>query len=471
MWCTENKQKYNKKIAYVICTYKREEYVKKNVEIFSKFIIDNPDLAEFFHLYIIDNGKTLDIESNTNKYISVFHNLNSGGAGGFTRGIIEVMKSKEKDYDNIILMDDDGLLFPESLKRTLCLINYLKEQYKSFFINGVFLNLYDTNSLLGQFSVQNQENMRPKNLYGQLDLSEYSNILQISEPLDVDYIRKVYNNITCTWGYCCFPVNIIETNGLPLPLFIYGDDVEFSWRNKKANIIMLNGIAFWHRPVSFARNTINYRFFAQRNIIILNILYGRNFHIKIKKFLKSYFFDLLRTYDYIGIKLFLHALDDILRGDSMFDDDPENKLIKIYNIYNSYKLKITPYKFKSEFATPKLSKKQNLILSKLYKYSFYGLLVPNFLFKNVSISFGGNFNINCMFSKRILAINPVERTVQHRFFDRKLHIYYTYLFYRKLYAITKIYNKLRSEFINARKRTSTLIFWKNYLKLNNDEAQ
>lgn len=51
------------------------------------------------------------------------------------------------------------------------------------------------------------------------------------------------------WWYCCIPVEHIEDRGLPLPVFVRGDDVEFSLRNKPG-FIALNGICIWH--VGFA---------------------------------------------------------------------------------------------------------------------------------------------------------------------------------------------------------------------------
>ena len=40
---------------------------------------------------------------------------------------------------------------------------------------------------------------------------------------------------------------LIKENGLPLPIFVRGDDIEFSMRNNK-EIVSLNGINVWHDP-------------------------------------------------------------------------------------------------------------------------------------------------------------------------------------------------------------------------------
>ena len=64
-------------------------------------------------------------------------NKNAGGAGGFTRTIIETKKQEEENgLTHILLMDDDVVMQPESIYRTYKILTLLKEEYKDAFIGG-----------------------------------------------------------------------------------------------------------------------------------------------------------------------------------------------------------------------------------------------------------------------------------------------------------------------------------------------
>ena len=80
----------------------------------------------------------MDQEKYESEYIHIYPNQNVGGAGGFTRGILESM-SAEKKPTHIILMDDDVKILPESLIRTYTLLSLIKPEYDTHFISGAML--------------------------------------------------------------------------------------------------------------------------------------------------------------------------------------------------------------------------------------------------------------------------------------------------------------------------------------------
>ena len=121
------------KMSIVICTFKREKYVYKNMKMLSKCFLENreSELHRNLEVIISDNAKTLDYQKFTNDKIHIFANKNVGGAGGFTRGMIETLKlSKVNNFTHVLLMDDDVVMQPESIYRTYKLLSLLKEQYQ-----------------------------------------------------------------------------------------------------------------------------------------------------------------------------------------------------------------------------------------------------------------------------------------------------------------------------------------------------
>ena len=81
-------------LAINICTYHRKEFIEKNLSqlLQSKFF-DPLDKRYFSHLhvFITDNASELHIENPP--FVHIFHNRNTGGAGGFQRGLEEIRKS------------------------------------------------------------------------------------------------------------------------------------------------------------------------------------------------------------------------------------------------------------------------------------------------------------------------------------------------------------------------------------------
>ena len=67
-----------------------------------------------------DNGKTLDMNKLSSAHIHIVQNKNTGGAGGFTRDLIEILDANNAGMEitHVLLMDDDIVIDPESLLKT-----------------------------------------------------------------------------------------------------------------------------------------------------------------------------------------------------------------------------------------------------------------------------------------------------------------------------------------------------------------
>ena len=107
-WCTDKAPRRQNKLAVVTCTFRREDYINKNIAKFENFLRDNPQLKDKIKLFVSDNGKTLPAALNSEN-VTIYPNMNAGGAGGFTRGLIEVMKLNA-GYTRVLFMDDGKVL-------------------------------------------------------------------------------------------------------------------------------------------------------------------------------------------------------------------------------------------------------------------------------------------------------------------------------------------------------------------------
>ena len=104
------------KIAAVVVTFNRKEYLVKNIEALLAQVNAPMDIL------IIDNASTDGTEETIRHYMDagqiLYENTgeNLGGAGGFNFGI---RRAYEAGYDAIWIMDDDTYPHPDALEKFL----------------------------------------------------------------------------------------------------------------------------------------------------------------------------------------------------------------------------------------------------------------------------------------------------------------------------------------------------------------
>lgn len=293
-------------IAVNICTYRREAYVRRNIDILRKSIIGNEDHVMHGHLkvYISDNGNTLPQETGDGSDdIKITGNRNVGGAGGFTRGLIEIMNDRDSfNATHVLMMDDDVVVTPEALFRTYMLLRCRREEYAAMSIGGAMLRM-DRQSIQVEAGASWNAGRLVSNKAG-IDLSLGENCLlnEIEEYTE-------YN----AWWYCCMPMEVVSRSNLPLPLFIRGDDLEYGLRNR-LYVVLLNGICVWHEP--FENKYASYlHYYIIRNLLYDNALHFPNY--KLSSFLHRLYVTTAREmiyYRYKNIDLLFRGVNDFYKG-------------------------------------------------------------------------------------------------------------------------------------------------------------
>ena len=135
----------NTKIGIDICTFRRESFVLGNLQRIRREVIEKEDSLLHGHLevFISDNGQTLDAKSLNSDIIHIVPNRNVGGAGGFTRGMIEILKANQQGagITHVLVMDDDIVFSLDVLYRTYLLLCLRKDKYENAFVGGAMLRL------------------------------------------------------------------------------------------------------------------------------------------------------------------------------------------------------------------------------------------------------------------------------------------------------------------------------------------
>ena len=445
------------KIAIDICTFRREEYVAHNMDILNKYILKNEecDMYGKLEVFISDNGKTLDIDSISTDLIHVFPNKNLGGAGGFTRSMIEIMKQKEAhSITHIMMMDDDIRLNPDSILRTYKMLKLLKPEHKDAFIGGHMLKIDSQNIQSEAADHWDIATHHPV---------KYNYNLQKPELLVKNEIEDSINYFG--WWYCCMPIDVPSETNLPLPIFIKRDDIEYGLRNG-TKFITMNGICVWHEPFEYKYSTyLEYYYF--RNMCIMNSRHRLSFTAdRLIAEVKERIKDFLLRFRYrdaelslLGIQHYLNGIDWIksLDGEGLnaeimklgYKKVPVKEIDNFVFTHGVYEANL-----KKKLPSAKEWKKCKLSLNGwLLKPKFNNVVVPTY--KPASHLFYR--------AKRV--INYEESTgtafVTEKSFSS---LFYILKMYRKtVKLIKKRFDKVTKEYRDRYNELTNIKFWDNYL--------
>ena len=465
-WYTDESPRMENALAIVTCTYRRENYINRTIAQFERYLSENAELQDRMHLFVVDNGQTLDLTEKHN-FTDVFYNINAGGAGGFGRGLIEVCKAKEK-YTRCLFMDDDVEIIPESFYRTLRIADYLKEEYHDSYINGAMLDLYNRITFFENLAVQ--EGLWVRQFHSVANLLDYNEILRVTIIPD-EVFHDEDSKTNAPWYYCCFPVDQkMDINRLPLPIFIRGDDVEWGWRNFGNPCISMNGICVWHAPFYYRVGKVAEAYYLPRNMFVVNTLYDKNFKQAFVKLFQNRFQYLVATYDYPSCKLMNKALDDILKGSAIFHESPIDIMQELATLAME-PIQKTDNEWEVFHARDAVYVKGGIrgVVNKLIKGVFRVFPKAKCWIKRS----GTNDTVEWyppvdafLVKKHVRVYHLLKHTYVTREFDYALERKLTKEFRQKLKQIESNYDHLKEDYETNFPMVTSYEFWKQYLQLS-----
>lgn len=448
------------KIALDVCTFKREHFVKKNMKLIKDKILNSDKYEKFkdnLEVFIIDNAKSLKRnELEIGEQLHLIQNKNVGGAGGFTRGLMEIKKaSKSLGITHALLMDDDIVIEPESLFRTWVMLSLLKDEYKDAFIGGAMLRLDHQNIQVESGAVWNQGALISRKCG--LDLRSVEPCLYNEIEETIDY---------SAWWYTALPINVVRDDNLPLPIFIRGDDVEYGLRNAR-RIITMNGICVWHEP--FERKYSSSMFYY----ILRNRLIDNAIHDMVLP--KKVFINLLHhsvlseiyLYRYKNAKLLLEGVSDYLKGIDWFKEQNGDEIHK--NVMDKgYKMQyMEDLGAEFDYASYEHSLKEPEILT--FKHKVIKRLTVNGINLkakkwNVVIPVVGGREINVYRAENVVNYDVYSQKGFLTKRDEKEAKECIHLLKEVKKLVNENYEKINEEYKTRCREIMSKDFWKEYLK-------
>jgi len=294
------------RLAAGFCTFNRPSLLLRNVQA---LLADAEVAALLERIIVVDQGTAKVREHPAYPALAraaagrfqLIEQANHGGAGGFTRCLLEAQSTPSATH--VLLMDDDIVLEPESVFRAAAFLSLARGDLA---VGGHMLDRSRPHQLVETGSYYLPERVRTDEP-SRRHLDRASDLLPFLEPR-----LRHYNG----WWFFALPLAVLGRAGLPLPLFLRGDDVEFGCRLMRQGVPTLSppGIAVWHEP--FERKGHSWHaFYELRNLLIVGAL-----HFPIvraatvaRQFL-SRLLDELLAYDYYEAWLLCEAVAAYLRG-------------------------------------------------------------------------------------------------------------------------------------------------------------
>ncbi|OBH16786.1 glycosyltransferase [Mycolicibacter sinensis] len=262
--------------------------------------------------------------------LSVHDQPNLGGSGGYSRVMYEALKNT--GCEQILFMDDDIRIEPDSILRALALSRFAKTPT---LVGGHMLNLQEPSHLhvMGEvvdpdvFMWTNAPHTEYDHNFAEKSLAESP---ELHRRIDVDFNG---------WWMCMIPRAVAEEVGQPVPSFIKWDDAEYGLRAGKHGYptVTLPGAAIWHMAWSDKDDAIDWQaYFHLRNRLMVAALHWDG---KISGLIRSHLKATLKhlaCLEYSTVAVQNKALDDFMAGPEHIFSILESALPDVHALRKNY---------------------------------------------------------------------------------------------------------------------------------------
>lgn len=316
-WATYDKPLRKVSLGVGICTFNRERFLLPTLER----LLGAPDEAGVDQIYVVNQGDPLTspqlqaLRDAEPLRLRIVSQDNFGGAGGFARAALELLKRPETTH--VLFMDDDVEVDPAHLPTVVAFLRYSRAP---LVLGGQMLDLFDRCRMTEAGARVTADN-HVKSNHEQLDLCAHEALQDLTK------IPQTHFN---GWWFSAIPVEAFRAHGLPLPIFIRGDDMEFGLRLRSAGIptISLPPISVWHEPF-YARPGGWKHYYDLRNRLIFASLHPEHCRLDSAARLFKILLAMIVRYDYQHIAIIRHALRDYLCGPELLDQPASEKHAEI----------------------------------------------------------------------------------------------------------------------------------------------
>lgn len=228
------------RLAVGLVTHDREALVTPTVRALADLRATMPELQQ---IHVVNHGRSFRdgslLRLLEGPLFNVVEQPNLGGCGGFARVMIEALEAKS-DTTHLLLMDDDIVLDARMIARAA---SFAAHSLNDVAIGGQAIEL-ERPTLLQEAWGRLGDNWLPLMEGGDLDLSAPEALRFWDHCPDAHYNG---------WWFNMIPTRAVSEFGLPAPIFLRGDDIEYGLRLRAEGVstVPLPGLGVWHASVRY----------------------------------------------------------------------------------------------------------------------------------------------------------------------------------------------------------------------------
>lgn len=322
-------------LSIVITTFNRAEYCFRQL----RMLAGARELRKHLRtIYCIDQGtrplsgyrQFTTVSERLGDQLTYVRQDNLGGTGGFTRGMVEALKaSKAGESGYVLLLDDDAIIEPEALLRSL---QFAQHARRPVIVGAGMLHLDDRTMLYTQAERMNMGTL----LHEQYVTNHDFAVSPLRESPELHRrVDSQYNG----WWMCLIPLTVIRSIGLPFPSFIKFDDIEYGYRATEHGfpVVSLPGVAIWHQAWHSKDETRSWQeYFNQRNRWIFALLHERTAPRRLPLMISRHLASMGLRFNYSGLAMDILALQDVLAGPARLVTSYRGKLAQVRRLRDSF---------------------------------------------------------------------------------------------------------------------------------------
>ncbi|NKQ53522.1 glycosyltransferase family 2 protein [Amycolatopsis sp. K13G38] len=303
-------------VSIAICTHNRADYC---LDTLTELAEDPDALGAVAAVHVTDQGN--DAVESRDRFEPVKQAMggklryvrqpNLGGAGGFTRGMYEIVQGERGAESYVLLMDDDVKLESDTVVRLMALANCA---IQPILVGGQSLQELHPDRLWVDAEVADLPKLKPGLTPSEESMSGRSMVKHAQE-----LRRDATHN---AWWCCLIPAEVVAKIGYPLPVFFQWDDIEYGLRARAAGFttFTLPGAGVWHQDLHWKDWDDWSRYFHFRNSLIVAALHGAFTPTGTASLLAKEFAETLAAMQYGLAATMIKAVEDFLRGPEVLSD-------------------------------------------------------------------------------------------------------------------------------------------------------
>lgn len=332
-WLAIDTQVNEVHLSAVICTLNREHSLSQILQSIAADLEVSRSLA---HIFVVNQGlpelstsaSLVQSALQLGSKLAIIDQENFGGAGGFSRGLLEAIDSL--DTTHVVLLDDDIILEPDSIIRVAAFFALSKSD---MIVGGQMLDSIAPTTLYEAGAIISDRHWSFQPQYHGRDLSDPDILVELSKPTAIHYNG---------WWCCGIPLSVVQDHGMPLPCFIRGDDLEYGLRLHQAGVVTVAvpGIAVWHEPF-YLKGGSWHPYYETRNVLIAASLHQPMHPREVVRRMARQLAMSLLTFHYYDAALVLEGIRDFLAGPDLLKAAPQARHDSLKLISKQYPMAVT----------------------------------------------------------------------------------------------------------------------------------